>query len=295
MTTPNQAEAPKPGTPEHDAAMAAKFENRDVTPDPAADATPAPAAKVKPEGIPDKFWNAEKGEVDVVGMAKSYAELEKSRAKKPEAAPAAAPADPAKAALESALAALKAKPDVKPEEIAAAEQALAGYKPAAASKLDLSSFEQEFAEAGALSAESYTKLEGMGFSRDTVDAYIAGQTARAEQYAAKAHAVVGGAEAFQQMTTWAANALTESEIAAFNDAVTSGNEGQMQLAIQGVHAKFVAANGQRPNLLGGDRPGASALGFRDKSEMTAAMRDPRYKTSEAYRKDVEARLMASNF
>jgi len=31
----------------------------------------------KPEGIPNKFWNEEKGEVDSVSLLASYTELEK--------------------------------------------------------------------------------------------------------------------------------------------------------------------------------------------------------------------------
>jgi hypothetical protein len=41
------------------------------------DANPAKAAGARPEGVPEKFWDAEKGALDVAGLLKSYAELER--------------------------------------------------------------------------------------------------------------------------------------------------------------------------------------------------------------------------
>lgn len=303
------AEAPKPGTPEYDVAMAAKFDNRNVVADPSVEEKPAaaaqPQAAQRPEWFPENLWKADQSlEDNSKSLAGSYAEARKTISQKPAAAPAAAAAAAAPAAdvvkqqLEANLAAVKAKPGVKPEEIAVAEQALSSYKPAApaATKVDFTPFENEYAETGTLSAESYTKLEEMGFKKVTIDSYIAGLKATEVAYEAQAHEAAGSKETFTQMTTWAATALTEAEVNAFNSAVTSGNVEAMRMAVQAVHSKFVAANGQQPKLLGGgDRPNGSALAFRDKSEMTAAMRDPRYKTSEAFRADVAARLLASTF
>src|SRR5687768_2714090 len=77
-TTPNPEEqkpqAPAIGTPEYDAAMAAKF-------DKATGAVEEPTKPTRPDHIPEKFWDADKGEVRLEAMAKSYAELEKSKGK----------------------------------------------------------------------------------------------------------------------------------------------------------------------------------------------------------------------
>lgn len=40
-----------------------------------------PAAPVRPDFLPEKFWDAEKGEPRLEGLAKSYGELEKTRGK----------------------------------------------------------------------------------------------------------------------------------------------------------------------------------------------------------------------
>lgn len=296
--------APKPGTPEYDAAMIAKFEHKDVVADPNADKAAQSSKPTKPEGIPDKFWNAEKGEVDYAAMAKSYVELEKKASAKPaEPKPATPPqVDSAKKALEDALAAVKAKTDAKPEEIAAAQKALDEYKPAtpAAPKATATEISAKLGEImleneGKMTDEGYKLAEEAGLSRELVDQFVSGQQALAREFTAKTFAQAGGEEQYKAMIAWAKTGLTEVEIQAFDEAVTSGNEGAMKLAVEGLRTKFTTANGQKPNLIAGNRPNGNPLAFRDRSEMTAAMRDPRYKVSEAYRKDVEARIAASDF
>lgn len=41
--------------------------------------TPTPEVVTRPDYIPEKFWNAETNEIRIEGLAKSYAEMEKSR------------------------------------------------------------------------------------------------------------------------------------------------------------------------------------------------------------------------
>jgi hypothetical protein len=297
-SAPAAPEAPKPGTPEHDAAMAKKFEGGDAAPN----ATPDPAKPQKPEGIPDKFWNAEKGEVDVAGLAKSYSELEKARTKAPEPKPVA-PEDVAKKALEDAVSAAKAKPGATYAEVKAAEDALAAYKPSTTPAPSADTLENISAQLGEIllnndgemTEEGYKLAEKHGMSRALVDAHVAGQVALAREYERRTFEAAGSEQTYRAMVTWAKTGVPAEEARAFNAAITSGDEAAMRLAVQGLHTKYVAANGQKPNLLGGERSTVNQLAFRDKSEMTTAMRDPRYKTSEAYRKDVAARLAATDW
>lgn len=279
MTTPTQqqpaagdpaaaaaATPPAPGTPEHAAAMAAKAQERM--------GAPAAAKPTKPEGIPDKFWDAEKGEVRVAEMAKSYTELEK----KTPPAPAA-------------------KPDLKISPAPAAGDPAAAQAAVDKAGLNMAEFNAEYAEKGALSPESYAKLAEKGFDKDTVDTYIEGQKARAERYDAAAFEASGSKEKFFEMTKWAASNLKPAEIAAFNAAVTSGDVEQMRLAVTGVRAKFEASEGSSPNLLtGGARStGNDVTGFASKAEMVEAMKDPRYKKDPAYRAQVAQRVKNANF
>lgn len=247
---------PAPGTPEYDAAMAAKY-------DAATGSAPQAEAPVRPEHVPEKFWNAETGAIDTAAWAKSYTELEQKQSQ----------GKPVEAATEGAA----------PAEAAATE--------ALESKgLNIADFSTEFAQAGNLSEASYQKLEAAGIPKPMVDAYIAGQQALANQVRAQGLEAAGGEEQFNAMAAWAKNGLTAGELQAYNDAVTTGTVDQAKLAISGLRARYEAANGREPNLLGGANAAGGQAGFGSRAEMVKAMSDPRYQKDEAYRKSVENKL-----
>ena len=256
---------PTLGTPEYDAAMAAKFDGASTTPAPAI--TPA----VRPDDIPEKFWDAEKGVVRTDELLKSYRELEKGKTAAPPADPVAP--DPAKEA-----------PADDPD--AAAKTALANVG------LDFTPFSQEFAEKGELSDDSFKALAEKGIPREMVEEYIAGQQAIIAQREATAMAAIGGKEQFDRAAAWASQNLSPAELEAYNKGV-NGTQAEMLQAIQGLNAKYVASNGSEPKLLGGQPGGAPQSGFRSTQEMTTAMSDPRYERDPAYRQDVLNKLAAT--
>ena len=261
-TTEQPAAAPAVGTPEYNAAMTARAAQAGIG--------EPPAKPTKPEGLPDKFWDADKGEVRVSDLAKSYSELEKKQGQ-----PAAAAPNAQQPAADTAA--------------AAAAVTQAGF--------DMATLEKEFAEQGSITPETRAKLAEKGITSTMVDSYIAGRQALATQYDNTAFETAGGEEQWNAMTKWAATGLKPSEVKAFNDAVTSGDVERMKLAVAGVRARYESANGVAPKLLQGDTsiPAADAIGFASHEEMKAAMRDPRYKKDEAYRKQVEQRVGRSAF
>jgi hypothetical protein len=303
--------------------MVAKFEAHTAGTDAANLADDKP---VKPEGVPDKFWNAEKGTVDYTSWSKSTAEAErkitelstsqKSAAEQAEAkakaeAQVKAEADTKAAAekktqLEQALATVKAKADAKPEEIQAAQKALdehvAATKPPeqkAPTVVPVKQLMTELGESfskngGKLSDEDYAKAEKSGFDRDTVDAYIAGQVARSE---ARDKAVLEGAkvtkEQFAAIGEWAGANLPAEEIKSVNEALAKGTPEAAALALAGLKTKFEAAVGQDPKLLGGKPPSNVGDGFKSLAEQKAAQRDKRYGKDEAYTRDVERKIATS--
>lgn len=174
------------------------------------------------------------------------------------------------------------------EETPPADDALKG------TGLELSTFENEFAETGALSTESYDALEKAGIPKAIVDQYIEGQKAIAASQTAEAHSLVGGADNYKAMVSWAATTLGDAEKAAFNSAVDKGGA-DAKLAIAGLNAQFRSAQGTAPKLLNGfaAQGGDAVAGYRSTAELTQAMSDPRYAKDPAYRKDVEAKLAVS--
>ena len=199
-------------------------------------------------------------------MAKSYSELEtqlsKGKTTEPVVEPAVTPETPKENTLEID-AALKTK------------------------GLEFSEFSREYDTTGKISPESYEKLAAAGFDKNLVDNYVSGQEARVALHVASLKDAAGGSEAYSTMTNWAVNAMNPAEIAAFNAAVGSSNLDASKLAIAGLKSRYEAANGRSPSLLTGKAGVVTQTdAYESRSEMTAAMKDPRYAKDSAYRQKV---------
>jgi hypothetical protein len=102
----------------------------------------------------------------------------------------------------------------------------------------------------------------------------------------------GGEENYVAMAQWAQKNWTPAQIAAFDTAVEGDNIHAALIAIGGLRAQYEKATGLAPSrvLTGNTGGSADTTKFKSVAEMTAAMRDPRYKTDPAYRAMVAARL-----
>ena len=159
--------------------------------------------------------------------------------------------------------------------------------------LDFDVFQQEYDENGELSDDAYAALEEAGFPRSVVDTWIQGQDALASQMTGEMYNIVGGQEDYNNMVSWAADTLPESEIDAFNATMTSQNPDMIRLAIQGLNARYRSE--AEPSLLQGGSGTVSSGGrFESNAELTAAMSDPRYSKDPAYRQQVADKLARSS-
>ena len=159
--------------------------------------------------------------------------------------------------------------------------------------LDFDVFQQEYDENGELSDDAYAALEEAGFPRSVVDTWIQGQDALASQMTGEMYNIVGGQEDYNNMVSWAADTLPESEIDAFNATMTSQNPDMIRLAIQGLNARYRSE--AEPSLLQGSTGAVSSGGrFESNAELTAAMSDPRYSKDPAYRQQVADKLARSS-
>jgi hypothetical protein len=265
----------------HDAAMAAKFDAAQVAP--GAEGSAAPQ---RPDHIPEKFWKD--GQVDVEGLAKSYRELEKKQSgAKTEDTPADAtktetpppPATPADVTPEHAQ---TATPDATREALKS-------------TGLDYDAISARFQANGKLADEDRAALKGIGLTDSVIDSYIAGQQAQANQFVATVTEPVGGPQEYAKIQTWAAANMTPAEKVAFNNIMNGSDVEAAKFAIAGLKSKYDAAVGVEPQLVNSGNT-APSLGpvYRDNSELMKDMQDPRYKTSEAFRRDVRERLARSN-
>jgi len=168
-----------------------------------------------------------------------------------------------------------------------------------AAGLDMSAFTQEYADTGELSDATYDKLTDAGFPRDLVENYVAGTKALVAQKSVMiekaAYSVTGGQEGYGSMTQWAASNLDASQIAAFNTAVNSNDEAQINLAVRGLHAQYTQNVGNEGVQVQGNNGPVSAATdtFETKAEMASALASKEYRTSPTQRAAVEAKIARS--
>lgn len=233
------------------------------------------AANQRPEGVPEKFWDAEKGVVRVEALTQSYAELEAKLSGKTEA-PADPKEDPANVEVKNGKI---VKTEAESEE-APAENPLTVTIAAAAT---------EFTSEGKFTEETATKLTELGIPPEVQQVYLAGLSALQAQQTATVHGYVGGEQNYNAMAQWAAKSLSDAELDAFNAALD--NPALAQNAVVGLYSRYSQANPSEGRKIA---PQSNAIGdsdvFASRNELTAAMSDPRYRTDPVYQRQVVEKL-----
>ena len=166
--------------------------------------------------------------------------------------------------------------------------------------VDYQGMNTKWQETGKLEDDDYKALEGAGFSKDMVEAYLDGVQYRAEQdsqLAAKEVVAIknefGGEQVYTEMIQWAAANLDKGEVDAFNSMLKTSNPHQIRIAVAGIQAAYMNNAAREPKLVGGRASRAAATKFESTAQVVAAMNDPKYKEDPAYRKQVEEKLSRS--
>jgi hypothetical protein len=166
--------------------------------------------------------------------------------------------------------------------------------------IDITAFAEEFNSSDGPSDETRQMLVDalstkFANAEALVDQFVAGQQAQGQAATQAAFDLVGGADNYAAMQSWAAENLPVSEREAYNQALNT--PGMQQMAIRGLHAQFTAATGGSPdtspqrvaptgNVTGGVEPLVSL------EQIAAATADPRFDRDPAYRQSVERRIAA---
>ena len=162
----------------------------------------------------------------------------------------------------------------------------------------------EFAEKGELSEDMMSKFSEMS-RQDLVQAYMEMQANAPQVEAAEpvelsdneVNAIknsVGGEVEYDKVIKWATNNLSESQIEAYDDIISTGNTDVIQMIVDGLKAKYDSANGFEGRMLTGKAANNSSDVFRSQEEVVAAIADPRYDRDPAYRNDVLEKLERSD-
>ena len=228
-----------------------------------------PTVPVRPEAIPEKFWNAETGTVNTEAMVKEEAYLKEQ-------------------------AAAKLAGDAKPEDSSnEGDDDESGNTPAEGQSKVVEAARAEFAEKGELSDDMYSSLETQGLTRDMVDTYISGQQSAVTALQDAAYGnFEGGQEDYAKATEWARENLTEDEIATLDVQITSKNPAIVAEGAKALKVKYEAGADITPEttITGGNGASTSGAYFKSTAEMSTAMSDARYKTDPAFRAEVADKI-----
>ena len=224
----------------------------------------------KPEGLPEKFNSVDE-------LVKSYSELEKKLGEQSQ--PTEKSVDPVSKA--------ETKQEQPKSDLDIATKAVDS------AGLNMETLSEEFAKDGKLADGSYQSLEKAGIPKEYVDRFIAGQQAIADQQSATVKNLVGGTEAYDSMSDWAGQNLTETEKQAYNTAVNSKDLEAVKLAVVGLKARYAQSTGSEPQLVEGKASPSGEQGFASWAQVTQAMSDPRYAKDPAYQAEVKNKLANS--
>lgn len=265
---------PAPGTPEYDTAMAAKFRESQSTvgenlanafggkDEPTFGTVPD---QQRPGGVPEKFWDAEKGAVRVDELLKSYTELESNKGK--------AAADP------------DTDPAAKTGDNAEAQAAVE------AAGLKWDDLTTKVSTNGKIDDADYAALEKIGIPKTFVDRVIANEVALAsfskdaqDRATVDAMAYIGGqtdpaanSKATAELLDWAAKSLTPDQITGYNKML-SGSDWKVAVdTLKTMRTQALGKQNREPNLLNPKGQGVgSTVGYQSREEMQADMGNPLY-------------------
>lgn len=155
--------------------------------------------------------------------------------------------------------------------------------------LDIASYEKTYLEHGALTEDQYAELAKRGIGKEMVTEFIELRQAEANRLVAQVYDVVGGKQAWDEMTTWAQANWSQSDIDAFNAAMDTNNMDVIKMAVE----KLAAQAPKAPTaLVQGSNSGGAVDGsiYSDKAQLHRDQADERYQTDPAFRQAVEDKV-----
>ena len=223
--------------------------------------------KEKPEGIPDKFWNPEKGEVDTVSLLSSYTELEK------------------KIGTDNA-------PTTETQESVP--------ETSQSDTFQLGKYEDEYrSNDNSLKEETYTDLKAkFGLERNEVDKYIQYRQSEADEFTTEIFNMAVGEEQYRSLLGWAGNTLSSEEVDALNKILTTGERDEVRVAVMKLNNRYRESVGSEPLSPVSGSTGTNQTGpkpFSSIQEAVEARKDKRYELDPSYRQQWENRVASSPF
>lgn len=165
--------------------------------------------------------------------------------------------------------------------------------------LDMAALSKEWDENGGRLTDATAKaLAAKGITSHMIANYAKGKAADSSKYMSDLSAFAGGEKQLKQMFQWASQNWDAEQIAGANEALKSGKMGAAKLALKALMNDFKESQGTTGDFISAGAPqvrgdSSKVKAFENNEDVVKAMSDPRYKTSESYRKQVTARLRKS--
>jgi hypothetical protein len=154
---------------------------------------------------------------------------------------------------------------------------------------------------GNITQEMYDQLLGTGLSKQAIDSYLTG---RAEEMGYNSDLQqsdidtikksVGGEDQYKALMDWAGQNLSQDSIESFDHLINTGDKNSIQMAVDGLVARYQNENGYEGRMLQGKPSKSNTDVYASQAQLVEAMSDPRYDRDPAYRQQVIAKLERSD-
>ena len=169
---------------------------------------------------------------------------------------------------------------------------------------EIRSLEQEYAENGGLTEDSYKNLEARGYPKEVVDDIIEARKTKAERLKNDTLAVIDSdttkaTEAYNTMIDWAKDNFSDEEASEYDKMISSGSLMQTKSAVSYLLQRYLAAAPKAsatsaPSPTKGDAsvpPTSDSGAYRSMAEMRKDLKDPRYQKDPAFRAMVDQKTL----
>lgn len=148
-----------------------------------------------------------------------------------------------------------------------------------------------------LTEETKAAVEKLGLSAEQFQLMAEAQKAIQIKNNNELYGLVGGEQSYEELKTFAVEALSEAEIDGFNSALASGNMNLARIAVLGLKALKESQHGSpaQVRVSGSNESSSSVEPFSSQAEVVAAMNNRRYRFDAAYKAEVDARRSISKF
>lgn len=154
----------------------------------------------------------------------------------------------------------------------------------------------EEALSGELSEETQKLIDDNGLGKH-IDMLVAGNKAIQEKNNLEIFTLVGGEKSYTELQEWGRSTMSEEQQKSFNSALFSGDMNLAKLAVQGLQAQYVAANGKAPERVieSGGGINTADKPFGDVNDYIRETMNRKYKLDPEFKASVEARRGKSGF